>query len=347
MFSRERTIFDLPVLEQETKSLQEKISGQGYGPETVKDQKLLKTKQRLLEQWQNIDQLDKTLFISLELPDEDFAVLEQDVARQYTELHKLLGDAETLLFLSGPYDANNALFEIHVGNGGDDAEDFASMLLRMYLRFFETSGWKATILNDNTTPSGVKSVVVEVEGESVFGYLQHESGVHRLIRISPFKSNASRQTSFANVIVTPVVEGNEVEVKEEELRIDTFRSSGAGGQKVNKTDSAIRITHQPTGIVVECQTERSQLQNKQRALTMLKSKLLQLELERQNAEIKGVRGEVKKAEFGNQIRTFTLQPYKLVKDHRTNLEVGNVDGVLDGDLQPFIEAELAHFRKSR
>lgn len=281
------------------------------------------------------------------MSDEERELLQQDILQQVESLEKRLDRAEQLLFLSGPYDLSDAIFEIHVGNGGDDAEDFVAMLLRMYLRFFENTGWQAAIIDQNDTPSGVKSVTLEVKGEYVYGKLQFEQGVHRLIRLSPFKANDSRQTSFASVIVTPIVKNAAVSIREEDLKMDTYRSSGAGGQKVNKTDSAVRITHIPSGIVVQCQTERSQLQNKQHALMLLQSKLFQLEEERQSKLLKDVRGEIKKAEFGSQIRTFTLQPYRLVKDHRTNVEAGDVQSILDGNLETFIRAELAMLKKAQ
>ncbi len=274
---------------------------------------------------------------------ESFATeLEQDAS----VFEKELSEAEKAIYLQGKYDAENCLFEIHVGNGGDDAEDFVSMLIRMYLRYFESKGWKASIVDENRTEPGYKSIAIEVDGDNVYGLLKYEKGVHRLIRLSPFKSGQTRQTSFASVIVSPLFEHAPVEVQEKDLRVDTFRSSGAGGQKVNKTDSAVRITHIPTGLFVACQTERSQHQNKAKALQILTSKLFEIEEAKREAEDAKIKGPLQKAEFGSQMRTFTLQPYRLVKDHRTDYETSDTAGVLDGDLDGFIDAELRFFAKS-
>lgn len=294
-----------------------------------------------LEEWHMLEQGMQGLENALAMDPDELEVLQEDLFAQIESVEKTLSQLEFWLYLSGPHDSFNAIFEIHVGNGGDDAEDFVAMLLRMYLRFFEQKQWQGTIIDQTESDVGVKSVVLEVTGDYVYGQLKSEQGVHRLIRLSPFKATDSRQTSFASVIITPIFENSTVLIRDEDLKIDTYRSSGAGGQKVNKTDSAVRITHIKTGIVVQCQTERSQLQNKQRALMILRSKLAQLEEERRDSQLKDVRGELKKAEFGSQVRTFTLQPYKLVKDHRTGYEETSVDKVLDGNLDGFIGASLA------
>ncbi len=294
-----------------------------------------------LEEWHTLEQGMIGLENALSMEPAELEVLQEDLLDQIVSVEKTLSQLEFWLYLSGVHDSFNAIFEIHVGNGGDDAEDFVSMLTRMYMRFFERKEWTCAIIDQTESDVGIKSIVLQVEGEYVYGQLKEEQGVHRLIRLSPFKATDSRQTSFASVIVTPIFEDSSIAIREEDLKIDTYRSSGAGGQKVNKTDSAVRITHIPSGIVVQCQTERSQLQNKQRALMILRSKLSQAAEERMASELKNVRGELKKAEFGSQIRTFTLQPYKLVKDHRTGYEETNVDRVLDGNVEPFIQSALA------
>lgn len=294
-----------------------------------------------LAEWRTLEQGMHGLENALSMEPAELAILQEDLHVQIEAVEKTLSQLEFWLYLSGLHDSFNAIFEIHVGNGGDDAEDFVSMLTRMYMRFFEQKGWTCAIIDQTESDVGIKSIVLEVEGDYVYGQLKEEQGVHRLIRLSPFKATDSRQTSFASVIVTPIFENSSIAIREEDIKIDTYRSSGAGGQKVNKTDSAVRITHLPSGIVVQCQTERSQLQNKQRALMILRSKLSQAEQERLASELKNVRGELKKAEFGSQIRTFTLQPYKLVKDHRTGYEETNVERVLDGNVEPFIQAALA------
>lgn len=281
------------------------------------------------------------------LPETDLEAFAPELEQDAATFERDLSRAERAIYLQGKYDRENCLFEIHVGNGGDDAEDFVGMLIRMYLRYFESKGWKAAIVDENRTEPGYKSIAIEVDGDHAFGLLKHEKGVHRLIRLSPFKSGQTRQTSFASVIVSPLFEHAPVEVQEKDLRVDTFRSSGAGGQKVNKTDSAVRITHIPTGFFVACQTERSQHQNKAKALQILTSKLFEIEQRKRDEEEARIKGPLQKAEFGSQIRTFTLQPYKLVKDHRTNHETSDTSGVLDGDLEGFIDAELRFFAKSQ
>jgi peptide chain release factor 2 len=325
--------------------LQERLEQEEYSAKTVELLKQLKQKMSVLSTWQELDQALSGLLSVLEMQEEDRQLLASDIEHQIHELEKKLSEAETILFLSGPYDDHHVLFEIHVGNGGDDAEDFVSILLRMYLRFFEKKGWSSVVIDENRTPSGIKSVTVEVKGEYVYGQMKHEKGQHKLYRKSPFKATDSRQTSFATVIVTPVIEDTEVIIKDEDMEISTTRSSGAGGQKVNKTDSAVRIKHKPTGLVVECQTERSQLQNKQRAMMMLRSKLFDLQQEQQQQNLKDIRGVIGKADFGSQaIRIYILDTPKKIKDYRTEVEVSDIQSVLDGDLDPFIEGELAYFK---
>ncbi len=244
--------------------------------------------------------------------------------------------------LSGEYDANNAILTLHAGAGGTEACDWTGMLFRMYSRWAEQHGYSTEVLDYlDGEEAGIKSVTLQINGENAYGYLKSERGVHRLVRISPFNANGKRQTSFASCDVMPEIEEDlDVEINEDDLRIDTYRSSGAGGQHVNKTSSAIRITHLPTGIVVQCQNERSQFQNKDKAMQMLKAKLYMLKQQENMEKISGIRGEISENGFGSQIRSYVMQPYKLVKDHRTNTEVSNVDSVMDGNIDPFINAYL-------
>jgi len=270
--------------------------------------------------------------------------VDKDLAGLETEL----GGLERVTLFFGEYDAGNAIVSVHAGAGGVDAQDWAEILLRMYLRFLERTDWAVEL--DEVQPgeeAGIKSATFTVRGDYAYGSMESERGVHRLVRISPFDSAARRHTSFAAVDVIPEVADEEVEIDEEDLRIDTFRSQGAGGQHVNKTDSAVRLTHLPTNTVVACQAERSQLQNKNRAMELLRARLGELARRERQAKLDSIRGSVTEAAWGRQIRSYVLQPYQLVKDLRTNLEVGNVSGVLGGDLQPLIDSYLAHRRASR
>jgi peptide chain release factor 2 len=244
--------------------------------------------------------------------------------------------------LSGEYDKNDAILTLHAGAGGTESCDWASMLCRMYMRWAERHGFAVSMLDFlDGDEAGYKSVTLEIKGENAYGYLKSEKGIHRLVRISPFNAAGKRQTSFVSCDVMPDIEDNiDIEINDADIRIDTYHSSGAGGQHINKTSSAIRITHFPTGIVVQCQNERSQFQNKDKAMQMLKAKLYLLEQEKNAEKTSGIRGEVRDINFGSQIRSYVLQPYTLVKDHRTNAEVGNAGAVLDGDLDPFITAFL-------
>jgi peptide chain release factor 2 len=249
---------------------------------------------------------------------------------------------EFTLMLSGPHDERNAVLAIHAGAGGTDAQDWADMLKRMFLRFCERKGWTTRILDESRgQEAGVKSVTIEIIGRYAYGYLRSEAGVHRLVRISPFDSNARRHTAFASVTAVPEIDDAvEVEIDEGDLRIDTYRASGAGGQHVNKTESAVRLTHLPTGVVAACQAERSQHKNKATAMKMLRAKLFELERRKQAEKLEELTGEKREIGFGSQIRSYTLHPQQRAKDHRTDLEIGNVDAVLDGDLDPFIRATL-------
>lgn len=269
--------------------------------------------------------------------------LESLIARLETEVT----EAEVQSLLSGETDANNAICSLQAGAGGTDAQDFCEMLLRMYLRWAERKGFKVEILDEQPgSEAGIKSTTFRVEGDYAYGLLATEAGVHRLVRISPFNSGGSRETSFASMFVSPEIDENiEVNIEDKDLRIDTYRSSGAGGQHVNVTDSAVRITHLPTGIVVTCQNQRSQIQNRAVAMQVLRSKLYELELEKRRAETADLEANKMDISFGSQIRNYVLHPYKLVKDTRTKYEATNVDAVLDGDIDDFIK-EFLLFKKS-
>jgi peptide chain release factor 2 len=268
--------------------------------------------------------------------------VDSELRREIDALRELVDRLETESLLSGENDARNAIVTIHPGAGGTESQDWAEMLLRMYLRWAERQGFQ-TVLYDYQPgeEAGIKSATFAVNGEYGFGLLTSEIGVHRLVRISPFDQAKRRHTSFASVYVSPEIDDSiEIVIKPEELRVDTYRSSGKGGQHVNTTDSAVRITHLPTGIVASCQNERSQHKNRERAMSMLRSKLYEHELEKKRAATKKIEDSKLDIDFGSQIRSYVLQPYRMIKDHRTKLEVGDVDRVIDGDLQPFIRAYL-------
>jgi peptide chain release factor 2 len=278
----------------------------------------------------------------------DLAVAEEDqetlseVQSRLKDLEKLLGQLEFTKLLSGEEDACQAIMAIHAGAGGTEAQDWAEMLLRMYLRWSERRGFKTELIDQLPgDEAGIKSVTFTIEGKYAYGYLRSETGIHRLVRISPFDAGGRRHTSFASVFVYPEVEDDIlIEINEADVRVDTFRASGAGGQHVNKTSSAIRLTHLPTGIVVQCQNEKSQHRNKEMAFKVLKSRLYELELEKKEEKKREIHEGQADIAWGSQIRSYTLAPYRLVKDHRSQLEIGNVDEVLDGGIDPFIEAFL-------
>lgn len=287
----------------------------------------------------SFESLNETADLMKEAFDEELMmILEEEFAETMASFEKF----EILVLLSEPYDKNNAILELHPGAGGTESQDWAQMLYRMYCRWAEKKGYKVTVLDYlDGEEAGIKSVSILIEGYMAYGYLKAEKGVHRLVRISPFDSSGRRHTSFASCDVMPQFNNDvEIVIEEKDLLIETHRASGAGGQHVNKTDSAVRITHIPTGIVTNCQTERSQIQNRENAMNMLKSKLYQRMIEEQQAELAAIKGEQKAIEWGSQIRSYVFCPYTLVKDHRTNYEQGNIAAVMDGDLDGFIDAYL-------
>ncbi len=273
--------------------------------------------------------------------DEDIFSYVQDI---YATLNERVSKFELELLLNGEYDANNAIVEIHSGAGGVEACDWAHMLYRMYVRWCESKGYKLQVLDLlDGDEAGIKRVSFSVNGINAYGYLKCEKGVHRLVRLSPFDSNNKRHTSFASVEVVPeILNDTSVEIRDEDLKIDVYRSSGAGGQGVNTTDSAVRITHLPTKIVVTCQNERSQIKNKEKALSILMGKLKLLEIEAKEKEMASIKGESMNIDFGSQIRSYVMHPYSMVKDHRTNIQTSDVNKVLDGDIDMFIESYLRH-----
>ncbi|OCA89067.1 peptide chain release factor 2 [Bacillus wudalianchiensis] len=270
------------------------------------------------------------------------AELQNELESELEEFRNRIGDFELQLLLSDPYDKNNAILELHPGAGGTESQDFGSMLLRMYTRWGEKQGFKVETMDYLPgDEAGVKSVTLLFKGHNAYGYLKAEKGVHRLVRISPFDSSGRRHTSFVSCEVMPEFNDDiEIDIRPDDLKIDTYRSSGAGGQHVNTTDSAVRITHLPTNTVVTCQSERSQIKNREHAMKMLKAKLYQKKIEEQEAELAEIRGEQKEIGWGSQIRSYVFHPYSMVKDHRTNEETGNVQAVMDGDINPFINAYL-------
>ena len=295
------------------------------------------------ERKNELEELHDEIEVLLEmLSEDDDSDLVEELEGKLKAFHDLIDTVKLQMLLSGEYDKDDAIITLHAGAGGTEACDWVSMLYRMYSRYAEKMGFSTEVLDYlDGDEAGIKAITFEVRGEYAFGYLKAEKGVHRLVRISPFNAAGKRQTSFASCDVMPdIQEAIELDINEDDLKIDTYRSSGAGGQHINKTSSAVRSTHIPTGIVVQCQNERSQLQNKEKAMQMLRSKLYMLKQQEQAEKISDIRGEIKDINFGSQIRSYVMQPYTLVKDHRTNAEVGNVAAVLDGDLAPLVNAYL-------
>lgn len=335
-------VFDFPKLEAELAKLEKKSEDPDLWANQENAQKVMKRLARLRERVDNWGRLTKSIADTLELAEMGAEEFRQELEVEVQAIEREVERKEFNAMLSGEYDRGDAIFAIHAGAGGTDSQDWVEMLQRMYLRWMERHGYEAEIID--TTPgeeAGVKSVTIAVSGPYAYGYLRSEKGVHRLVRLSPFDSNHRRHTSFALVEVLPQVEDDiEIDINPNDLRIDTYRSAGAGGQNVQKNDTAVRITHLPTGIVATCQNERSQTQNRENAMKVLKARLLELK-EREKAEkLADLRGEYTKAEWGSQIRSYVLHPYQMVKDHRTNYETGNAAAVLDGELDEFIEAYL-------
>ncbi len=308
--------------------------------------KTLQKSKRLKEKIDQIETLKNTFgdfnaLLDLCEEENDKSLL-GEIEKEFVELKDEIDRFTIETLLTGEYDKNNAIFTIHAGAGGTEAQDWAVMLLRMYTRWAEQSGYTVTILDMlKDTEAGIKNATLLIEGENVYGYLKSEKGVHRLVRISPFDSAGKRHTSFASVDVMPELDDSvEMDINPDDLRIDTYRSGGAGGQHVNKTDSAVRITHIPTGTTVQCQNERSQHSNKEMAMKVLYAKLLEIKEQEQKDKIEDIKGEYREIAWGSQIRSYVFHPYSMVKDHRTGEEVGNVNGVMDGDLDRFINAYL-------
>ena len=285
------------------------------------------------------ENLEMTLELLREEPDEE---LQEELGNELADFQEKMEAFELQMLLSEPYDKNNAILELHPGAGGTESQDWGSMLLRMYQRWADKRGFKVETLDYLPgDEAGIKSVTLKISGHNAYGYLKAEKGVHRLVRISPFDSSGRRHTSFVSCDVMPEFNDEiEIDVRTEDLKIDTYRATGAGGQHINTTDSAVRITHTPTGTVVQCQAERSQIKNREAAMKMLKAKLYQLEIEKQQAQLDEIRGEQKEIGWGSQIRSYVFHPYSMVKDHRTGAETGNTGAVMDGDLDQFITAYL-------
>lgn len=338
--------FDISELKRRLSALNEEMSKPDFwnNPQKAKDVNKEKRKVTIiLEHWEKLEREFEDSKVLLELAEEenDGDTMREAQAKLKAvaeEVHRL----EFQRMLGGEHDQANAILEINSGAGGTEAQDWAEMLLRMYLRWAESRGYEAHIIEIQPgNEAGIQNVTVEMKGAYAYGYLKTEAGVHRLVRISPFDANSRRHTSFASVSVYPDIEEDiEIEIRDEDIKVDTYRASGHGGQHVNKTDSAVRITHLPTGIVVQCQNERSQHKNKATAMRILKARLYQLEREKQEEKKNQLHPEKKEIDFGSQIRSYVLHPYRMVKDHRTNYEVGNAEAVLDGDLDGFMEAYL-------
>lgn len=346
-----RSVFDPNKL----KSDLEKLHEEQLVPDFYSDSKRVgengrkvRVCEKKLEQIASLEKAASDLEALVELVEEfSDEELESELENKLKTFEKNLEDVRLTTLLNGKYDSYNAILTLHAGAGGTEAQDWTEMLFRMYQMYAEKQGWKITIYDIlDGDEAGIKSITFLVEGDNAYGYLKCEKGVHRLVRISPFDSNARRHTSFASLEVMPQIqEAPEIEIRPEDLKVDTYRSSGAGGQHVNKTESAIRITHIPTGIIVACQTERSQIQNRETAMSMLYSKLVEKQEQEEMEKLNAIRGEIKKIEWGSQIRSYVFQPYTMVKDHRTNYETSDINAVMNGDIQQFINTYLIKSNK--
>jgi len=341
-----RCPFDLTAIQERIYELEQEMNQEGFWNDAENAGKILKTIKALKDKTEKIEGLKKEyedleVLIELGMEAQDESVI-PEVENSFKVLQKDVESFRIETLLKGQYDRNNAIFTIHSGAGGLEAQDWAEMLLRMYTRWAEKKGYTITILDMlRDYEAGIKSATLLIEGENAYGYLKSEKGVHRLVRISPFDAAGKRHTSFASVDVMPELDDEvKVEINEEDLKIDTYRSSGAGGQHVNKTDSAVRITHMPTGIIVQCQNERSQHSNKEMAMKMLAAKLLEIKEQEHKDKIDDIKGEYREIAWGSQIRSYVFHPYNLVKDHRTGEETGNTGAVMDGELDNFINAYL-------
>jgi peptide chain release factor 2 len=340
------TIFDLAGKRVEIERLEDRSSAPEFWDDAQEAQKTIQELNGLkevVEPWDRLHQRIEDLEVLAELAEEEGTEDDRlEVENELQDIRREFGDMELTTLLAGEHDSSSAIVDINSGAGGTESCDWVEMLFRMYLRWAERRGYRTELLNSvEGDTAGLKNVTFLVEGKNAYGYLKAERGVHRLVRISPFDANRRRHTSFAAVDVIPeVAESEEVDINPDELRIDTYRSSGAGGQHVNKTDSAIRITHIPTGIVVTCQNERSQHKNKAMAMKVLQSRLLEISRAESDAKIAQLRGDLRSIEWGNQIRSYVFQPYTMVKDHRTGVETGDVMKVMDGDIDDFIHGYL-------
>ncbi len=339
-------LFDILKLENELKELQRETLKEDFWQDSNNSNKVLSKIKKVKNKTTKYNNIKKELnnlnelteLVNME-PDEEIA---KEIIKNTHKIEKDLEKFEVEILLSGKYDSNNAIVTIHPGAGGTESQDWAEMLYRMYTRWADKNGYKVSELDYlEGEEAGIKSVTFEIIGENAYGYMKGEMGVHRLVRISPFDSGGRRHTSFASVEVLPeITDDIQIEINPDDLRIDTYRASGAGGQHINKTSSAVRITHIPTNIVVACQSERSQLQNRETAMKMLKSKLFDLKEKEQKEKIEDLKGEQMEIAWGSQIRSYVFCPYTMVKDHRTNYEVGNVEAVMDGKIDDFMESYL-------
>ncbi len=338
-------IFDLAAKEERLRQIDEEMASPSFWEDSRRAQGVVQERSdlaRLLGRWRELATRGEEVRLLWEMASEAAEEsLTAEIEKEIRDLREVLGAFELKVTLSAPHDAKNCILSIHPGAGGTESQDWAQTLMRMYLRWAERAGFRAEVVDMLPgEEAGIKSVTVTVTGEYAFGHLKGEAGVHRLVRISPFDASRRRHTSFASVSVIPEVEDVEVVIKDDDIRIDVFRSSGPGGQGVNTADSAVRITHLPTGIVVQCQNERSQLRNRDTALKILRARLFQIYEKKQQDELAELTGEKKEIAFGSQIRSYVFHPYQLVKDHRTGVEIGNVDAVMDGEISPFIQAYL-------